>query len=181
VLEMLKIKLESLKHNKIVRIKESLDWKGIDLEGEFYPYDKPVDVNLKCELFQSRLEVSGFVKTVVIHPCDRCLKPVYLEIDGKVDALYLPKEKNPGHFEKNVELISLDNTFYYDQHEEFIDVEDRIVEAIVVEIPIKVLCKEDCKGLCPYCGINLNDHPDHVCEQKSGKISPFSVLNGKFK
>jgi len=181
VLKMLKIKLESLKHEKIVRINESLDWKGIDLEGEFYPYDKPVNVNLKAEFFQNRIRISGFVKTVLIHPCDRCLEPVYLEINGKIDALYLPKEKKSNYFEKSIELVSLDNTFDYDQNEEFIDVEDRIVEAIVVEIPIKVLCKEDCKGLCPYCGINLNEHPDHVCEQKTEKVLPFSVLKGKFK
>ncbi len=178
---MLKIKLESLKHEKLMQINETLDWKGIELEGVFYPYDEPVKVHLKAEFLQSRIRISGSVKTVVVHPCDRCLAPVYLKIDGKIDALYLPRKKRPSHFEKSVELTSLDNTFDYDPYEEFIDVEDRIVEAILVEIPIKVLCKEDCKGLCPYCGTNLNEHPDHVCEQKTEKVSPFSVLKEKFK
>jgi uncharacterized protein len=42
------------------------------------------------------------------------------------------------------------------------------------------LCKPDCKGLCPHCGINLNEHPDHVCDYEEDKTeSPFYVLKKK--
>ncbi len=183
VFYMLKLKLETLKHEKTVQIEEKLDWNFLELEGESYPYSEPVRVRIEASFLRGRIGVTGSVETVVIHPCDRCLEPVYLKINGKIDALYLPEEKKikQKRFEKSIELTELDNSFFYNPQDEFIDLEDRVIEAIVIEIPIKVLCKEDCKGLCPYCGINLNEHPDHVCEHGSKKASPFAVLKDKFK
>jgi len=180
---VLKLKLETLKHEKSVQIDENLDWKFLELEGESYPYSEQVKVRMEASFSQGRVAVSGLVKTVVVHPCDRCLEPVHLKINGKIDALYLPEEKKfrQKHFEKSVELTELDNSFFYNSQDEFIDLEDRVIEAIIIEIPIKVLCKEDCKGLCPYCGLNLNDHPDHVCEHVIKEKSPFAILKNKFK
>ncbi len=178
---MLKLKLDALKHEKTFRIEESLDWKNLELNGESYPYFKPVAVKIEATFSRGRIDVKGSVNTGIIHPCDRCLEPVYLEINGKVDALYLPEDKKTKYVEKSVELTELDNTFYYNPNDELIDLEDRVIEAIVIEVPIKVLCSEDCKGLCPYCGINLNKHPDHVCPHLEKKESPFAILKEKFK
>ncbi len=178
---MLKLKLEALKHEKNLHMEEIFDWEILELNGESYPYFKPVEIVLDASFSRGRINVDGSVKTGIIHPCDRCLEPVYLEINGKIEALYLPQQKKQTYVEKSVELTELDNTFYYDPTAEFLDLEERVVEAIVIEVPIKVLCREDCKGLCPYCGINLNEHPDHVCPQKTKERSPFAVLKDKFK
>ncbi len=176
---MLKIKLESLKHEKIVEIKETLNWKEAELEGERYPYADPVDVGLKLEFLGDRLYLSGLVKTSVIHSCDRCLEPVKVEIEGDAEAIYLPERKKK-NLEKNLELTELDTTLYYDPHAEFLDLEDRVEEVIVLSIPMKVLCKDDCKGLCPYCGVNLNEEPGHLCDKKTNDNSPFlSLLKDK--
>ena len=178
---MLKLKIDALKHEKILHVEELLDWKELELNGEKYPYFKPVNVNLEAAFSRGRINVSGTVSTGIIHPCDRCLEPVYLEINGKIEALYLPQGKKPKYVEKSVELTDLESTFYYSASDEYIDLEERVLEAIVIEIPIKVLCSEDCKGLCPHCGINLNKYPDHVCPYLERKESPFAVLKEKFK
>jgi uncharacterized protein len=61
-------------------------------------------------------------------------------------------------------LNSLRNVLYYDSDQ--IDLTDRIIEAIVVDIPMKVLCSENCKGLCPYCGADLNEEENHRCVEQ---------------
>ncbi len=174
---MLKLKLEALKHDKILHIEEVLDWKELGLNGEIYPYYEPVKVKIEASYSNGRIHVEGSVKTGIIHPCDRCLEDVRVSINGKVEALYLPREKRSGHVEKSVELTDLENVFYYEIQDDFIDLEDRVMEAIVIEVPPKVLCKEDCKGLCPNCGVNLNVHPDHVCKfAEERDNSPFAIL-----
>ena len=46
-----------------------------------------------------------------------------------------------------------------------LDVTDWAREAVALQFPTQVLCREDCRGLCPQCGVNLNEHPDHAHEQ----------------
>jgi uncharacterized protein len=87
------------------------------------------------------------------------LKPVLLPISGTIEALYKPVSEIPTSEEE--ELKSLRNVLYYDSDR--IDLTDRIIEAIVVEVPMKVLCSESCKGLCPYCGADLNEEKEHKC------------------
>jgi uncharacterized protein len=175
---MLKIKLETLRHELKLKISESLDWKELEFEGELYRYSKEVLVDLDLSLSNGRIYVQGKVKTGIIHPCDRCLEPVDVPINGSVEAVYLPSEEAKFESDESTGEIG---TFYYDSHGDFIDLEDRVVEAIVLEIPMKVLCKPDCKGLCPHCGINLNEHPDHVCQEEEAEKSksPFKILKDK--
>lgn len=174
---MLKVKLETLKHEKNLKIDESFEWEYLDFEGNVYRYSKPVDVNLEVEFDVGKIYAHGKVKTQIIHPCDRCLEPVELDIDGNIEAYYL-LERNVKEIESSSGEIG---TFYHDPQAEFIDFTDRVIEAIILEIPMKVLCKPDCKGLCPYCGVNLNEHPDHICDQNEDekKDSPFYVLKKK--
>jgi len=65
---------------------------------------------------------------------------------------------------KDSEIENLKNVIYYNG--DIIDLEERIVEALVVSAPDVFLCKENCKGLCPFCGENLNKHPEHICPEK---------------
>ncbi len=170
---MLKIKLETLKHEQKVKINETELWTDLDLEGETYPYSQPVKIDLEIEFSSKRIYVSGEVKTQIIHPCDRCLEPVKVDINGKVEAVYVENAK----VKEIEEVMDEVGVFYYNPTMEFLDLTDRVVESILLEIPMKILCKADCKGLCPHCGINLNDHPDHVCEYGDERVdSPFYAL-----
>jgi len=45
-----------------------------------------------------------------------------------------------------------------------IDLFDRVAEAFIIAIPQRFLCSENCQGLCPFCGEDLNENPDHQCE-----------------
>ncbi len=120
---------------------------------------KPIEVKIVVVAARDGIAVGGYVRTTIEHPCDRCLKPVLLPISGTIEALYKPVSEMPTSEEE--ELKSLRNVLYYDSDR--IDLTDRIIEAIVVEVPMKVLCSESCKGLCPHCGADLNEEREHKC------------------
>ena len=90
------------------------------------------------------------VDAVVEAECARCLKPVSLEISGELRYLYCSQDPQ-----------TIDDDEYMPvEIEHFgrvLDVMPQIQESIYTLLPTKVLCREDCKGLCPNCGADLND------------------------
>ncbi|WP_273229589.1 YceD family protein [Kosmotoga pacifica] len=123
--------------------------------------DGPISIELFLYKEKDSLIVSGKVSATVIEQCSRCLKPVKLPIDGVVEAIYVSHSKFFKETKKGP-VEELENTFPLT--EEILDLSDRIIEAIIVEIPQKVLCSESCRGLCPECGADLNENPQHSCE-----------------
>jgi uncharacterized protein len=93
--------------------------------------------------------------------CVRCLEPFPMEVAEELDLLYLPQSSNVGSATESVDDESgqglepeeLAVSFYRDER---IDLSQMIVEQIVLALPMKPLCKADCLGLCPQCGVNRN-------------------------
>ena len=109
--------------------------------GEYKVLDKgefliKVTVNGK-----NRVNISGDTELVLGIPCDRCLtvtkQPIEIRIDENVDF---------DNLSENQEYVT-DRT---------IDVEKLLYSEIILNLPMKVLCKDDCKGICWKCGQNLN-------------------------
>ena len=117
---------------------------------------------------------TGILTTHVVGTCDRCLSPAEFDVSGEVDEYYLfeePEETgDDDDDELDFSLVSADNT---------IDLSDALLSALVMETPFVVLCRPDCKGLCPVCGANLNEedcgHAAQIEEDRL-KASPFAVL-----
>ncbi|HPE68483.1 MAG TPA: DUF177 domain-containing protein [Thermotogota bacterium] len=136
---------------------------------------EPVRYSFQVILVEDEVVVSGQSSGKVEGVCHRCLEPVLLELEGEIQAVYKPASSMGEVSEENVE--DYENVLYYTEHQ--LDMADRVIESLMVEIPFKVLCAEDCQGLCPYCGENLNEHPEHVCTNIPGeeeKPHPFSQL-----
>ncbi len=167
-----KIDIGVLKKKKRIVLEGIFDLDYLELDMGKMPILEPVKVKIVIARAKDGVAVGGYVRTAIEHPCTRCLTPVRVEINGTIEALYLPESFQSET--KEVELENLRNVIYYKNP--VIDLTDRIIEAMVLEVPEQVLCKPDCKGLCPYCGINLNEHPDHVCD----KAPKFDVANNKF-
>ena len=79
--------------------------------------------------------------------CARCLIPI-------AESMLIGFEKTV--VAEDTELQNEDNDDYIISKEGFIDVDEALVEQILLELPMRHLCKEDCKGLCPKCGCDLN-------------------------
>lgn len=85
--------------------------------------------------------------------CARCVEPVPLPLSGEFDLLFRPEDvdANPGE-----RAITPDETEIGYYQESGLSLEDVVREQVLLSLPGRTLCKEDCKGLCPRCGQNLN-------------------------
>ena len=98
-----------------------------------------------------RLEaVLSYEQTVV---CDRCLAPIVQTVENDIALLVLPNAPQPT--EEEVELSIDDLEVLYLEGEE-IDARRILIEQLQLNVPMRVICKDDCQGLCPECGVNRN-------------------------
>jgi uncharacterized protein len=116
-------------------------------------------VALAFDIFKDKQQfrLAGDVKTVLELPCSRCLEPFQHGVDAQFDLRYQPHALNTSgggeHDEREIEEDDLSTAFY--QNDE-IDLGQLMREQFYLSLPMKPLCREDCKGLCPVCGTNLN-------------------------
>ena len=122
---------------------------------------------------------TGLLRAHVVGTCDRCLEDAEFDVAGEVDGYYLfeePERLGEDEDEADYELVAPDNT---------IDLSVALLSALVMDTPFVVLCREDCAGLCPVCGANLNEedcgHAAQLEEQREQdrlESSPFAALAG---
>jgi len=134
---------------------------------------RPVNVDLAVNRFPDHIRVQGTIRGALEVGCHRCLKPVEVPLDEALDVLLVKAPAAEGEEEQEVELEEEDLDYeFFDG--EVIDIDMLVSEQIFLSLPFKVLCSEECRGLCPGCGANLNDEPCRCAG--SPKDSPFSVL-----
>lgn len=85
--------------------------------------------------------------------CARCVEPVRIPLSGSFDLIFRPAEADSGPGERS---ISADETEIGYYEESGLSLEDVVREQVLLSLPSRTLCNEDCKGLCPRCGQNLN-------------------------
>jgi len=118
------------------------------------PLKEDVRVQFKLLKTGEKLAVKGDVTFSLILECSRCLTEFRKEFTEKLDVFFLP-----GFSEAKEKELSEDEvrTLFYGG--KGVDLFPVIRDTILLSIPMKPLCREDCKGLCPKCGKNLNDGP----------------------
>src|SRR5664280_715269 len=111
-----------------------------------------VDVNCLITRTSGTVFIKGTFSAFIDIDCSRCLECANLPIGGDFAYTLIPaKAETREDLELTPEELEIS---YY--HGDFIDLEPIICEQILLQIPIKALCSEECKGLCPHCGTNLN-------------------------
>ena len=105
-----------------------------------------LDLDLALEMLLEGLLIRGAVRFVTVQPCARCLREVRDDRDVEVTELFAQPRRDhqpePGYEIDPGGTIELDTM---------------LREAVVVSLPVRVLCREDCQGLCPVCGTDRND------------------------
>jgi len=109
------------------------------------------ELSLRATRADSKVELIGRITAVVEFECDRCLTLVSLPVAESFDLLYVPTLGTADEHELGEKDLSLG--FYQDG---LIDVDDLAREQIELALPMARLCSEECRGLCPGCGSNLN-------------------------
>ena len=112
-------------------------------------------VALAFDIFKDKVQfrLVGRVQTVLELPCGRCLESFTWPVDATFDLRYQPHADNAGEGEREIEEDDLATAFYEHQT---IDLGQLMREQFYLSLPAKPLCREDCRGLCPVCGRNLN-------------------------
>ncbi|HMD36190.1 MAG TPA: DUF177 domain-containing protein [Vicinamibacterales bacterium] len=119
--------------------------------------------SLAFDIFKDKdnFRIVGDLKTVLELPCSRCLEPFRHGVDTRFDLRYQPHAMNTapggrGRSEGDEAAIEEDDlsTAFYENDE--IDLGQLMREQFYLSLPMKPLCREDCQGLCPACGTNLN-------------------------
>jgi DUF177 domain-containing protein len=99
--------------------------------------------------------------------CARCLEPVTHEVSRKFDLFYRPiATVSEGSDEISITQAEADIGFY---RGDGLLLEDVLREQVLLAVPAKTLCSEDCKGLCPHCGRNLNQG---TCDCREERTDP---------
>jgi uncharacterized protein len=99
------------------------------------------------------IRLNGDLKTKVDVPCARCLEPVGQNVVRNFELLYRPQGSDAGREEISVTAAEAEIGYYKGGG---VLLEDVLREQILLALPLKTICREDCKGLCPQCGTNLN-------------------------
>jgi len=121
------------------------------LEGEPISPAAPISVHIKLAPTGSKIVVRGSVQTGLRAVCGRCLEEFDLPIREDILVVYSPLAEDLGREELEAEELNMEMF-----PGEEIDLWPIIAEHVVLALPIKPLCREDCRGLCPVCGRNQN-------------------------
>ncbi len=106
----------------------------------------------KHELIKD-IRLRGRLSTGLELPCARCVEPVKQEVKRDFELLYRPLGTDAGRDELSVTDAEAEIGYYQGDG---ILLEDVLREQVLLALPLKVVCRENCKGLCPQCGKNLN-------------------------
>jgi uncharacterized protein len=137
-----------------------------------FEFQKPADVRLGYHRSGVEIFFYGRVRGTAIGHCARCLEPYSLPISSDFSFVLVPKSPLPGEMELNEE--DLDLSFYEGEE---IDVSPLVLEQIILALPTRPLCRENCQGLCPQCGINRNaDRCDCVVERGDPRLAVLRNL-----
>jgi uncharacterized protein len=127
-----------------------------------------IHLEMRLESVTEGVLVSAELSAVADGECMRCLDPIELEIDHRIQELYryLPEKPHTKAERKRArqEVDDLDEDDVLMTDGDFIDLEVPIRDAIVLELPVNPLCSPDCAGLCPGCGVKwtvLESHHSH--------------------
>jgi uncharacterized protein len=133
-----------------------------------------VDASVTLKRIQDTLYLEGDIRTEAETVCSRCLEAARLPIGASFKYVLSPAQAEHAE-EQELSAEDLDFVCYQD---DLIDLDPLIIEQVMLQVPMKVLCREDCRGLCLHCGINLNQQS---CQCHDERIDSRLAILKKLK
>jgi len=115
--------------------------------------------NAKITRLSKDLLVQGTVTGEVTVECSRCLDEFAIPVEGKLEEKYQPSVDVETGRPVHREAFEEDDSAFSVSANHEMDLTEPVRQALLVALPLKPLCREDCAGLCPQCGANLNEGP----------------------
>lgn len=152
-----------------------LESATFDFMHDDWQLEKPLIVDVEISHQGQLLNLNGHINTAVKGNCSRCLEQVVVPVECSFAEQLL--------YAKDVSLFSHlaigeveEKYFIYDN--DTLDITDIIRESILAVLPQKILCRDDCRGLCPKCGKNLNQGQ---CDCDLHEVDPRLAILAKLK
>ena len=134
--------------------------------GNCYPVSEPVVAEGTVRNTAGVLVMTGSIKTVIHGICDRCAAAFDRDIDFPIDVVLVEELSNEENEDEWVFPLEGDSA----------DLDDIVRTVFVLNLDSKLLCKEDCKGLCCRCGTNLNDGPCNCQKELDPRFAALKQL-----
>jgi uncharacterized protein len=152
----------------------------LGLEAEEVRFAGPVNAMLNLFRQGDKVFVKAKLSVDIESECARCLNTVHRTLESSSENQYRPLPKMPRYLLDDIGIR------YYT--EEYIDLSEDLRESLLLELPVKVVCSEDCRGLCPHCGQNLNEgkcdcspEPEETKASKFADLVKILEVNGKLE
>jgi uncharacterized protein len=143
---------------------------GLELIG--VPEGAELSLDLSLQSVSEGVLVSGTVTGPLEGECGRCLRPISASLVVPIQELYAYADSTTEETTEEDEVGRMDG--------DLIDLEPALRDAVVLELPTNPVCREDCPGLCPECGVRWDDLPaDHSHEQGDPRWAGLSQLTRK--
>ena len=140
-------------------------WGEDHWNGDTISYVRPVSFSGTYMLADETVIVRGTARAAIESPCARCLAPTETHVTAEVEEAFIR--------DKGQEREADDDQYMYSGH--VLELDEAVRTALLLELPSRILCKEDCKGLCCQCGANLNIN-ECSCQKDLTHRNPFSAL-----
>lgn len=125
----------------------STDASDVGLDERF---SKPVAVEADLEKSNRQMFLQAESRTSGQFVCDRCLDQFSMDVASRHAILYIQGSPSPG------DRIGTEEVQYLPLDANMIDLGEDVRQFLILSLPLKMLCREDCAGLCPVCGANRN-------------------------
>jgi uncharacterized protein len=168
---MLRLDLARLEREGSVHVQAEVPADDPLWGGTALSFEAPVSVDLRAQFAGSgEIVVRGHVRGVLRSECRRCLDPVRTEVNEDVTLVYAPEDLLGGD-EVDVRPIPA--------RARELDLGEAIREELMLDVDPFVVCRPDCKGLCPRCGVNWNQQ---TCDCVGEELDPrWDVLRRALK
>ncbi len=163
-----------------VRLEGEISPQGLELAPEDIQILSPVKVEVKAEKHSLGIRVQGRFNAHGKVPCARCLESFEFSVSPEFELFYQPHDsRHP--LTGEIELAEKDTNVSFFSGDG-IEISNIIREQVLLSLPMKPVCREDCKGLCPNCGCNRNLRPCH-CESvlQDPRLEPLLKIKNRIK
>lgn len=165
----MKLDLTDLKEGiTVFNLEEEAKDLGFDGKDELQ-FKGPIVSDIEVDNMKIKVVVKGDIKAKAILNCSRCLGKFNYEINTKFDLIYA---KDAVLKDGEVRKEYLDEQALTGN---IINLDDDIRQTVILALPLQYLCKENCKGLCPNCGKNLNREKCNCSFKKENAFSRIKL------
>ncbi len=150
------------------------------------PVGEIIEVDARLESVTEGILLTAEIFAVAKGECTRCLDPVEIELDRKIQELYYYAQKSERSKKKrNDDEDDLDTEEELMMDGDIMDMEGPIRDAIVLSLPINPVCGPECQGLCPECGAKWvevgQDHAHETIDARWASLSGLELPDPDFK